>query len=226
MRGEIEMDWYEEDFYNEPSEFEMQIDEFKQSLMQSVKKEFLDKLERLEEENKDLQDIKKNFLSIKNDYEDKERKLEREYQYLKSQVRRERLGEIMKDSEIEMYTVASRSHEKPKCDKCDDERKIHYTTPLGKKTYETCDCAKRTYVYEVISTMLHSFSFRNGEARAWYEVKKDRDDEWLHYHEDSISMNNLIESESQFEDAWAYRALFKTKELAQKYCDYKNEQSK
>lgn len=48
-----------DDFYDEPSEFQIQIAEFKQSLMESVKQEFLDEMERLKTENRELQTFKR-----------------------------------------------------------------------------------------------------------------------------------------------------------------------
>lgn len=214
---------YYEDFYHEPSEFDIQVDHFKESLMKSVKEEFLTEMERLKKENENLQDVKDNFNGIVRDYENKKRQLENEYQTLKSNVRRERLSKLMKDFEVELYSVASKSKRKPKCEKCDDERKIHFTMPSGKPSYEKCECDARVYIYEPIPTILNSFSIRNGEGHAWYKVNTDRSDEWLSYYEDSISGKELITSEDQFDSiGYAYRVLFKNKEIAQKYCDYKN----
>ena len=47
-----------DDFYENYSEFDMQIDEFKSSLMKSVKQEFLDRMAKLEAQNLELEDIK------------------------------------------------------------------------------------------------------------------------------------------------------------------------
>ncbi|MFJ5713149.1 hypothetical protein [Neobacillus sp. NPDC093127] len=219
------MDWYENDFYDEPSEFDAQVEEFKENLMKSVKKDFVSEMNRLRQENKELQDIKTNFEAVKRDFENKKRQLESEYQTLKSNVRRERLSQLMKDFEVELYSVASTSKSKPKCDKCDKKRRIYFKTPSGKETYEMCECNDRIAVYEPIPTILNSFSIGNGEGFAWYKVKIDGSDEWLSYYEDSISGKELITSEVQFESVgYAYRVLFKDKEIAQKYCDYKNKQ--
>ena len=51
------MSWYEDDFYNEPSEFEIQVEEFKESLAKAIKGEFLEEMGRLKEENRKLQEI-------------------------------------------------------------------------------------------------------------------------------------------------------------------------
>ena len=53
--------YYPDDFYNEPSEFDMQVEEFKESLAKSIKSDFLEEMERLKAENRKLQGIKENF---------------------------------------------------------------------------------------------------------------------------------------------------------------------
>lgn len=218
------MGYYDTEFYDEPSEFDVMMHEFKQSLLADVKKEYVDEMNRLRKENAELQDVKLNFSDIKSDYSKKKNELEREYQDLKGKVRRERLSALMKELEVELYTVSTTSHEKQKCNKCDENRRIYYTTPLGNEAYESCDCSKRISIYKPHPILLNSFSIRNGEGNAWYQVKVDGSDEWLSYYDDSISGNELIADESQFENiGYAYKALFKTEELAQKFSDYKNE---
>jgi hypothetical protein len=224
------MDWYNDgsEFYDEPSEFDQQINEFKSSLLKAVKEEYISEMERLKKENEELQDVKKNFEQIKRDYNNEKRKLHIEYDHLKANVRRERLGQLMKDLEVELYTVASKSKYQPKCEKCDEKRRIYYTTPSGKETYETCECDKRISVYEPIPTLMSSFSIRDGKGFAWYRVVDgDKYDGYLSYYEDSISGQELVTSEDQFEEiGYAYKTLFQDKEIAQKFCDFKNNKSK
>lgn len=217
------MSYYDEDFYQEPSEFDILVEDFKKSLAESVKGEHVAEIEKLRKENAELQDVKANFNGIVDSYKKEKRDLEYQYDQLKRNVRRERLSELLKEFEVELYTVSSKSKSKPKCDKCDDKRRIYYTTPLGNETYENCECSSRVSVYEPHPIILTSFSIRNGEAKVWYRVKSDRNDEWLSYYEDEISGSELVVDESQFEGiGYAYKTLFKDEETAQKYCDYKN----
>lgn len=224
--GEFKMSYYEDDFYHEPSEFEEQIEEFKTSLLDSVKEEFKNRMEQLAKENAELRSIKANFEEIKRDYERKEQQLEWDRKDLERKVKRERVSELMKEFKAEFYTVASNGKTKPKCDKCDENRRIPYTTPLGRETYETCDCSSKIPVYEPTPIQLYTFSIRNGDGFAWYKIQGDARDEYLNYYEDSISGKELITSEEQFESiGYTYKTLFKDEEIAQKYCDYKNNQN-
>jgi hypothetical protein len=218
------MSYYDEEFYYEPTEFDLMFNELKGNLTKSIKDEYITEMERLRKENAELQEVKINFDNIKNDYDRKKRELEYEYQNLKSNVRRERLNELLKDLEVELYTVGSTSKSKPKCNKCDEKRRIHFKTPSGKDSYEMCECDKKISIYEPIPTLITSFSIRDGKGNAWYKVRdRGMRDEYLYYYDDSISGQELITDESQFHDkTYAYKTLFKTEELAQKFCDLQN----
>ncbi|MEG0380440.1 MAG: hypothetical protein RR603_01930, partial [Kurthia sp.] len=89
-----------DDFYHEPSEFEMQIEEFKQSLIASVKEEYVDKMDSLIKENNQLQEAKRNLKSIEQDYEKRKCELAMEKEEIHRQVRRERLSELTKDLQV------------------------------------------------------------------------------------------------------------------------------
>lgn len=217
-----------DDFYREPSEFEQEIEELKLKLSQSVKKEIMDEIESLRKENAELRPIKKDISKLKRDYDSKKAQLEREYEEKKRSVRRERISELLKDYDVEYWGINSVNKEMEKCDKCDKNRRIYYKTPLGKDAFELCDCSKTTRFYKPIRTVLKEFSFRDNEANAWYKIKYEgTNDEYLDYESDSIHKgDNFITNESQINTSLSvYGVIFKTKELAQKYCDLKNENS-
>lgn len=69
---------YYEDFFNEPSESDLAIEELKAHLRNEVKEEILNKLNSLKEENEMLLDIKNNWDKLKREYDDKISELERE----------------------------------------------------------------------------------------------------------------------------------------------------
>ncbi|QJT70442.1 hypothetical protein [Microcystis phage MaeS] len=216
---------YEEDFY-EPSEFEIMFAQMKDALLNSVKEEYIAEMVAIKKENQELQEIKKNFEALKRDFNNKKRELEMEYQTLKSNVRRERLSQLMKDMQVELYSVASKSRKCPKCDKCDENRRLYYKTPSGKDAYESCDCDVSVSEFQPVAAIMNTFSIRDGKGHAWYKIRDEgRHDEYLYHYDDSISGSELVVSEDQFKEiGYAYRTLFKDKEIAQKFCDYKNKQ--
>jgi hypothetical protein len=216
------MEWYEDDFYDEPSEFDMAIEEFKANLMKSVKDEFVTEMERLKKENKELQDVKKNFEEIKRDFENKKRELEYERNDLQRKIRRERLVDLLAEHKIILYKAYSKREIPPKCDKCDKYRKVHYVSPLGRKTSENCLCSEGKTVYFPKEFMRYEFRLnrdKNG-LTAWYRQYGD-DEDGLVY-ESSIHADSIYSPELKFEDIKQYSTFFKTKEECQSYCDYLN----
>jgi len=217
------MNWHEDDFYNEPSEFDIQIDEFKRGLMKSVKDEFISEIERLKAENKELQDIKKNFEQVKRDFDRKKSDLDYEYQTLKNNVRKERLVELLKDHKTILYKASSKRELLPKCDKCDNRRRVKYTSPLGRETSEDCLCSEGRMVYYPREFILYEFRLnrdKNGMT-AWYKQYSDNEDGFTY--DSSIHVDSIYTPEMKFEELESYGTFFKTKEECQTYCDYLNE---
>lgn len=215
------MSYYDEEFYYEPSEFDQKIDEFKEYLSESVKKEFQEEMDRLRKENADLQEIKANYKQIKDDYEAKKRELDFEKSNLKNQVRRERLNDLMKDFEVIMFRARTKSVRQPKCEKCDSNRRIKYTTPLGKTAYEDCTCSISDSVYYPEEYICKSFSInRDGnKLSAWYIV--DDKDDYASY--DFSTFAKVVYNDGMdYKGLNTYDTFFKTKEECQSFCDYLN----
>lgn len=221
------MPYYCEDFYHEPSEFDLRIDEFKESLMKSVKEDFIAELEELKKENESLQDVKKNFESIKRDYENKERELEIERNNAKREVRRELISDILDEYRLIMYQASQVGVEKPKCDKCDKNRRINYKTPLGKDATEYCDCSTKEYTYKPKKHALVELSPRNNFydlSAFYYEVRNSGGkDEYLRLSDYSQHATYIYRDGMGYKDIKRYSTFFKTKEECQKYCDWLNE---
>jgi hypothetical protein len=219
------MSYYDEDFYYEPSAFDIQVDEFKKALAESVREEFITEMERLKKENEELQSIKTNFDQIKKQYRDKEQQLEWERQDLIRKVRRERLSDLMKDFEVVMYMPYSKRELPPKCDKCDDNRKINYKTPLGRDSSEACDCSVGKYVYYPEEYICSEFRInRDGnDIIAWYKVKPSSscDDDYASC-DSSTFAETIYHDGLKYKDLKQYKTFFKTKEECQGYCDYLN----
>lgn len=216
------MNYYDEDFYHEPSEFEMQIEEFKSSLLNSVQDEYKRKMEELQKENAELQEVKKNFESIKRDFANKERQLQIERNDSERKVRNERLSELTKDLQVVMYRAYSNHVEGPKCERCDKNRRIYYKTPLGKEMYEKCECAVGAMIYEPREYMRVEFNIRDG-MRAWYEINNfDSRDEYCRFDSNSQYAKAVYKEDMSYESIESYSTFFKSKEECQKYCDYLN----
>lgn len=224
------MEWYydQEDFYNEPSEFDQQIDEFKSNLLKAVKEEYINEMEQLRKENAELQEVKKNFKQIQQDYDNKKRDLEIERNDLNRKVRRERLSDLFKDHQVILYKAYSSRVLPQKCDKCDDYRRVEYTSPLGRKTKEDCLCKEGKVVYNPQEFIRYEFRLNRDKNSivAWYRTYDDSEDGFVS--DSSIHVEKIYTSDMKFEELSNWSTFFKTEEECQAYCDYltKKEESK
>lgn len=218
------MGYYDEDFYQEPSEFEMQIEEFKQSLLNSVREDYKRRMEELVEENNQLQQVKMDFEAIKRDFKNKEMQLENERRTMLQSVRKERLSELTKDMQVILYKATTKGTKKPKCVKCDNHRRIHYLTPSGKAAYEFCECNEMTYRYEVEEFIRVEFNIRNSKMNAWYQVRPSSSgsDEYARLDGSSQYADCIYKEGMDLENTKPYNVFFKNAEDCQKYCDYLN----
>ncbi|MCY7484308.1 hypothetical protein [Paenibacillus alvei] len=212
------MSYYDEDFYAEPSEFEEQIDSLKESLMQAVRDEFKSEMDRLRKENEELKPVKERMKQIEWERKREKQELEKIKADAMKEAKKLRITELLKDYRRAIYTVDSKRVYAPKCEKCDDQRNVEYTTPLGRQAKEECSCKTYTTKYElreVIAGAIEHYSPENGIHIDYYDDQR----------EERVRAYQMFKTGTDYEDIqpWWY---FADKEEAQKYCDWLNEQEK
>lgn len=219
-----------DDFYSEPSEYEQMVYEFKESLKKSVSQEWVDRMNKLEKENAELQDVKRNFEQIKRDYESKERALQGECDRVKRdaeyKARYLRLKELMKDLQVVFWTPTWSSMYPPKCGKCEDGRVIRYKSPTGKNCEEVCSCANPVQTYEPKAYELYEISLRNrsgNEVSTWLTPCSGDDDD---YYKNTIYLerDKIIKDDVDFETLRGveniYKLFFESYERCEKFCKW------
>ena len=220
------MDWHVEDYYfDNHSEFDAQVDEFKESLKKAVKQEYIDEMNRIKKENEELQEVKKNFEAIKQDYVRKERELESERNNLLSTVRKERLEELFKGCESVAYKVGTTVAKIPKCDRCDDCRRIHFKSPLGNYMTERCSCDKGKQLYKPKTLVVSEFSLGRHELSVFYKPFdwSDTDGMTIDHDASSTHSSNVYKEGEDFSKLKRYETVFMNEEDCLKYCEYLQE---
>lgn len=218
------MYYMDDEDYLGPSEFDTKIEELKNELRESVKKEVKDELEKLREENKKLQGIKENFESIKEDYERKKAECDRAMQSAEYKAKRAKLKELMEQFKITMWSVDWDYLYKKKCNKCGESRKIKVVLPSGKTVDDDCKCGISKKVYHPQEERLYKLSDKYGCTDAWYELSSSSEDgDTFAY---STCVKTIVDHNKDFEEIKNAESLrgvfFTTKEECQKFCDYIN----
>ena len=216
------MTYYDNEFYNHPDKFEILINKLKEEIAKSVKDEFINKLNKLEQENKKLQWVGSRLKEVKQEYYDKISELELKIINADKEAKKKRLSELLKDREILLYRPYYEFFKQPKCNKCNEERKIFYTTPLGKKTFEYCDCAVKIkkWLPKEYKCVEFSINKNSNIMKMKYDLNElSSVNDWytLSY------VDTMYESSMDYKEINEYKTGFKNKEDCQEYCDWLNE---
>ena len=236
----------EEDFY-EPSEGELFFNEMKEKFREILLEDVNSELSRLTKENAELRKTVK-------EYNDKKMELfrrERDIQYKEDNLRRdvekefynktmeEVFEHLLEDSEV--WYAEHIPHEKPKCNLCNEERKLIATYPNGEIVKKQCDCASPIYVYEPIISVNKQIKFHKAYKPRYsdhkkcyftknYRPNKDYAEAYDCYSEFRIEniFDEFNDDVKEYHETKRYgeKVAFRNKEACQKYCDWLNEKQK
>lgn len=211
---------WDDEFYVEPSEFEMQVDELKQSLMNSVKEEYKAEMDRLRKENEELQSVKVRMDEIKREHKKSLCELSEAKRDALNIVRREKLSKLLECLYVRVYVPYSYREELPKCDKCNERRLIEFKSPSGKQMTEDCSCKAGDKKYRVEEKVCVEFASNDGKVSAWYKPSDYKDSD----HMVSSDYMEKLYDEVPFEKIKNYWvAFFLNKDKCQAYCDWLTE---
>lgn len=219
------MCYWDDGDYFEPSEFDEKIEELKNELRESVKKEINDEIEKLRKENKELQGIKRNFESVKKDFERKKDECDRAIRNAESKAKQARLKELMEHFKVTLWAVSWDYRYKKKCDKCDKNRRIQVALPSGKTVDDECSCRVSKKVYYPKENVLYELSERNREFMAWYMAKGDRGEEYFVGGPRAEYAKVVVDHNKDFKEIETEelrKVFFTTKEECQAFCNYIN----
>lgn len=208
------------DDYYEPSDLEIAMEDFKQSIIENVRQELKDKIARLEKENSELLEVKKNWASIQKEYKDSIHDLHVKMENAEREAKRLKAKEIINSISTTGYRVHYEYVKPPKCDKCDENRYVHFISPLGREMKEPCKCSEGYKFFSPQEEKLICF-YATETIRDKYYSCTDRDlERW------ELRSDVYEELPKDLDSINEYRAVFVNKQDCQTYCDWKNENEK
>lgn len=210
---------------SEQSDADRAFSELREAVYESVSDEITSKISRLTEQNAELKERLKNLDSLemqaraeKRDYEMKLGRLESD---VRVELRRMEAEKILSFLTEEKFSIVSDYDAKPKCDKCDEDRQIVYTTPRGRQGREMCECSERVHFYVPAPVSVKSVSGKASDLTVWYEplVSVNRWDR-----EDWDMRTRVLKSATSDEEMAQHPTDygFDTIEEAQRICDIAN----
>jgi hypothetical protein len=175
------------EFWDETTEYDEVAEELKETLRSAVKKEITAKIDMLTIQNRELKDKLKGLDTLEREAAQAKARFDSEYNTAKYQagqdVRKLALAELLAVIDERLFTVEMEPIKRPKCDRCDEARLLAYTTPRGRETCESCECAEPARVWKVEEVAAHEVSRNTRSGRKfnvwWAAVSKWRDEDCL-----------------------------------------------
>ena len=221
---------YDPDYYfeHEPSEADRLFDEIKERIRSQVKQEITEELTALRrtktremsEQLGNLRTLEKDAERAKREYEMKKDSAEYE---ARRQVEKGGLKKLLTVLAEPRYTVSYEYLSGPKCDKCNEDRDLEYTTPRGKAATERCECATSTRHWKVEEVFVHEVQKRNGQLTIWYRgtdaYLTDRESDYFNSGSvlksaDAAELEDILRQPNDYS--------FTSEEAAQKVTDARN----
>ena len=210
-----------EDFY-EGSEFDRQIEEFKDALREDVKRETLEEIERLKKELDELRGFKERKDEIEKEYREKMREAKIAAAEAEQKWKNARLHTLLGEYLVGGFTVKCEFIKGPKCSKCDENRRIHFKSPSGRDMSERCLCDVSVKRYITVPIELFSIEAGKFSAKDNFVFSRYATEDYGDYY----YAKNIVSDLDHPEKIDTHSAMFIDKELCQKYCDWLNDREK
>nr|DAL08525.1 MAG TPA_asm: ribonuclease Y [Caudoviricetes sp.] len=231
---------YEEPMW-EPSEADELFDELKSKLVDAAKASLKNDMESLKSRNEYLEKRNKELEDKAQEVSRKESVLEYKAQNLRREVEREfyktAIDDLFKDAieQSQLWFADNKPHEKPKCDKCNADRKWVLTWPDGTTTSKQCTCSQPDYWYEPEETWIDVLKYKvkdsNYPSERYYRLDESYQSTGSNSYDYSFVdfgiqfvydkfCDDAIEKREQLN--YGKYIGFTSKEECQKYCDWLN----
>lgn len=225
------MSYYDyEDYYNEPSEADAILEEAKQRIKEVLNNDIKQEIEFLKTENERLNNELEEYKEQVKSIHDRETTLESRAKNLERDIIRRKFSEILKPiiEKEQVYRVAYRHIEKEKCDRCNDERMIVYTSQYGDVIEKPCECSGYTVEFFPDKIELEVVSFYKDGRKITCKPKfegKDYDDTYCKLEFERYLDKYDDKTKELSEYTLKYNCVWTNKEECQKYCDYLNKKN-
>ena len=215
----------EDDYWEDTTEFDEQIEEFKTALRADVKSEIKELIERFQKELDELKDYKARKNEIERKYHDEIAKMAKAEADIECKYRNKKAQEILAECCTVGWRAAWRYDEpKEKCDKCDEDGYITFYSPQGTKYREQCKCRHKNVIYYPAETRLaRIYASKSPETVQFYYDKVWGDGE---SYSDYVRCYVVHSSDFKPEIIYSYDAVFENKEDCAKYCEWLNNKEK
>jgi hypothetical protein len=223
-------DFFDEDCY--PSYLRSkELKPLVETLKKCIRAEYKNKIELLEDENKKLSEFRAEYDTYQTALADLERKFNENMETLKNKSFKRFVKDFFEDGYIVTNEYVYDMFDK--CDRCNNNRQIEFTSPTGKHLTESCPCKQCVCQYKPTKIGTYEVVDRFGDGvRIFTDTSSDGDRVELtdHTYYSGEDFNELIQLETKPGTSYSggktpkfMHIIFRSREECQAFCDFINE---
>lgn len=218
--------YYDEfEYYYEPSKADEIIERAVAELKETLKGQALSEMDTIKHENERLKKELDEYHSKEQELRNREFNIVQKENNLKREFNRAKFRDLIEpfiENET-IYVIDRVSKLIPKCDKCNENRRIEYISKYGDKTELRCECDKNKTFYYPAMKELKSIEFAKGNGKFRATPRYSRDYEYEYFHID-FKAAPIEEYDPELDISYS-RDYFSNREVCQKYCDDFNKEN-
>ena len=218
--------YYDEfEYYYESSKADEIIERAVAELKETLKGQALSEMDTIKHENERLKKELDEYHSKEQELRNREFNIVQKENNLKREFNRAKFRDLIEpfiENET-IYVIDRVSKLIPKCDKCNENRRIEYISKYGDKTELRCECDKNKTFYYPTMKELKSIEFAKGNGKFRATPRYSRDYEYEYFHID-FKEPPIEEYDPELDISYS-RDYFSNREVCQKYCDDFNKEN-
>ena len=218
--------YYDEfEYYYEPSKADEIIERAVAELKETLKGQALSEMDTIKHENERLKKELDEYHSKEQELRNREFNIAQKENNLKREFNRAKFRDLIEpfiENET-IYVIDRVSKLIPKCNKCNENRRIEYISKYGDKTELRCECDKNKIFYYPTMKELKSIEFAKGNGKFRATPRYSRDYEYEYFHID-FKEPPVAEYDPELDISYS-RDYFSNREVCQKYCDDFNKEN-
>lgn len=214
-------DDYAEDDYDEfdrpYDSIDCLMDDFREKLCDMIRGEMKGEIERQERELEELRDFRDRKEEIEREHAEFLRREKLAINQAEQDAKKARLADLFAQYPLTAWRPHWEYVTPPKCDKCDEQRHIHFFSPSGKECTEDCECAKGKHVYSPTPVELYKIQQSDFDGSTSVRYYRSAGDKGVVYLEDTVYTAPMPKPWTS--EDWVYR-VFANREDCEAYCKF------
>lgn len=203
------------------SDFDELLYDYIIKIRKATRAEVKEELEQMQNELYELREFRDRKEEIEREHAMMLRKTELEIARAKEDAKKARLAELFAEFPLTVWRPSSNEVKPPKCDKCDEQRRIRFFSPRGAEYTEPCECSIGKTVFTPVPVELFEIRQNECDGNILVRYYMSRNKDTVAVYEDHVYTKPMPKPWERRD--WYYR-VFANREDCEEYCEFLSEE--